>query len=100
MLAIGFEVLGTMSLKLTDGLAKLTPTIFVGIFYTISFYFMGLALKKISISTSYAIWSGLGTVAIILVGTIMFNERITMTELFGIILIVVGVVILNLSTKL
>ena len=100
MLAIGFEICGTISMKYTNGYAKLIPTIFVGVFYTISFYFMGIALKKISISTSYAVWSGLGTAAIVLVGVFLFNEKINFVEIGGITLIIIGVVMLNLATKI
>jgi small multidrug resistance pump len=64
--------------------------------YGISFVFMAFALKKIEVSTAYAIWSGLGTAVIAAIGILWFRESFNILKLGGIVLIIAGVVLLNL----
>ena len=95
--AIPFGVLGTISMKLSHGLQKWKPTICVAIFYFISFVAMTLALKNLEVSVVYAIWSGLGTVIVTLVGVFLFKESISVSKIVSLLLIVVGVIGMHLS---
>ncbi len=97
ILTILFEVSGTTSLKLSQGFTKLVPSIAVVVFYGLSFYFLSLTLKKLEIGVIYAIWSGLGTVLIVMVGILWFKEPLTALKTISILLIVAGVVGLNLG---
>jgi small multidrug resistance pump len=67
------------------------------VLYGISFVFMALALKKIEVSTAYAIWSGLGTALIAVIGIIWFRESFSFPKLAGIVLVIGGVLLLNLK---
>ena len=62
--AILFEVAGTTSMKLSYGFTRLLPSILLFVFYAISFVSLTFAVKKIDMSVSYAIWSGVGTALI------------------------------------
>ena len=73
--AIMLEVSGTVSMKLSDGFSKLWPSIFIFIFYAASFVALTFAIKKIDISVAYAIWSGVGTALIALVGILYLRKR-------------------------
>jgi small multidrug resistance pump len=97
ILTILFEVSGTTSLKLSQGFTKLVPSIGVAVFYGLSFYFLSLTLKRLEIGVIYAIWSGLGTALIVMVGILWFKEPLTVLKAVSIILIIVGVVGLNLG---
>ena len=97
ILTILFEVSGTTSLKLSQGFTKLVPSIAVVVFYGLSFYFLSLTLKKLEIGVIYAIWSGLGTVLIVMVSILWFKEPLTALKTISILLIVAGVVGLNLG---
>jgi small multidrug resistance pump len=96
-LAILFEVAGTISLKLSEGFAKLLPSILIFVFYGISFGFTTLAVKKIDLSVVYAIWSGLGTALVVIVAILYFKEQVTPLKIISICLIVFGVIGLNLG---
>jgi small multidrug resistance pump len=61
LIAILTEVVGTTLMKVSQGLTKLILSIAMFVLYGLSFVFMALALKKLEVSTAYAIWSGLGT---------------------------------------
>lgn len=97
VLAILTEVSGTICMKLSQGLSKLLPSVFIFIFYGLSLCGLTLALKKLDISTAYAIWAGLGTALITVVGVTWFKEPVTILKLVCLGLIVAGVVGLNLG---
>lgn len=94
--AIVFEVAGTSSMKLSEGFTRLVPSVLIFVFYAISFVALTLALKKIDVSIAYAIWSGIGTILIAVIGFIYFNEPVTAVKMASIGLIIAGVVGLNL----
>lgn len=96
--AIAFEIAGTTFMKLSDGFEKLGPSIGLFVCYGISFGALTLALKTVDIGVGYAIWSGLGTAAIAVIGVVLFGEVLSMERGFWIMLIVVGVVGLQLSS--
>ena len=66
-------------------------------FYAASFVALTFALKKIDVSVAYAVWFGVGTALIAVIGILYFRETITALKFVSILLIVVGVVGLNLS---
>ena len=95
--AIVLEVAGTTSMKLADGFTKLIPSILLFVFYAASFIVLTFALKKIDVSVAYAVWSGVGTALIAVIGILYFRETVTVLKLLSIVLIIAGVVGLNLS---
>ncbi len=95
--AILLEVAGTTSMKLSEGFTKVIPSAMLFVFYAASFVALTLALKKIEVSTAYAVWSGVGTALISTIGIIYFRESISAMKLASLILIIVGVVGLNLG---
>lgn len=97
MLAIISELIATTSLKLSYGFTKPLPSVLVVIGYGTAFYLMSQALKlAMPIGTAYAIWSGIGTVGIAILGVLFFRESIDFARIVGITLIVAGVLVLNL----
>ncbi|AYV70072.1 hypothetical protein C2I06_24525 [Niallia circulans] len=96
-LAIVFEVAGTTSMKLSEGLTKLLPSILLIFFYLNSLVFLTLALKTIEISVAYAIWSGIGILIISIIGVYYFNESLSLVKITAIFLIIIGVVTLNFT---
>ncbi len=97
ILAILFEVSGTTNMKLSSGFTKVLPTVLMFLFYALSFTAMTFAIKKIDVGVAYAIWSGLGTTLIAIIGIVWFKEPAAGIKLISIGLIIIGVVGLNLS---
>ena len=94
-LAVGSEIVATTSLKVSDGFSKLAPSVAVVAGYAISFWAMSISLRSIPLGVVYAIWSGVGTAAIVLIGYLLFREVLDAVKLGAIGLIVIGVVLLN-----
>ncbi|MEO8607778.1 MAG: multidrug efflux SMR transporter [Chloroflexota bacterium] len=96
MIAIVSEIIGTTSLKLSQGFTKPLFGILMVACYIVTFYFLSLTLKNMSIGTAYAIWAGLGTAGTVILGILIFREPVDFARILGIILIIAGVAVLNL----
>ncbi|MFI6073616.1 DMT family transporter [Actinoplanes sp. NPDC051343] len=95
--AIAAEVFATSTIKSTDGFTRLWPTLACAAGYLISFVALAQAVKGVQVGVAYAIWSGLGTAAIVAIGAAFLGEPITVTKVTGMALIIAGVVTLNLN---
>jgi len=96
--AIAFEIAGTLTLKFTDGMTRLRPTVFMFIFYLLSLFGLSRAVENIPVGTAYAVWSGLGTLAVAVIGVVWFKEQVTLLRCLSAAFIVVGVAGLYLSS--
>jgi small multidrug resistance pump len=94
-LAIGSEIIATVSLKLSNGFTKPIPSVVVVLGYAMSFYALSISLRTIPLGVVYAIWSGVGTAAIVVIGVFLFRETLDLVKVVGIGLIITGVVMLN-----
>jgi len=97
--AIVLEVAGTISMKYSGGFSKLLPSILMFLFYGISFTSLNLSLNYMKVSTVYATWSGIGIVLISAAGVFIFQEKLNLTTLIWIVVIIVGVIGLNMSSS-
>ena len=98
--AIVFETFATSMLKYSEQFTKLLPTTAMIVGYGLSFYLLSHALRTIPIGVAYAIWSALGIVLITLVGVIAFKQVPDLPAYIGIALIMAGVIIINLFSKM
>jgi small multidrug resistance pump len=96
-LAIVTEVVGTVALRYSDGFTKLAPSAVVVVSYGASFWLLALVLKQLSIGTTYAVWSAVGTALIAAFGIVALGEPATALKLASLALIIIGVVGLNLA---
>ena len=98
IIAIIAELCGTTAMKLSDGFTRFWPVTALIAGYGIAFWLMSIAIKTIPVGVAYAIWAGLGTAGIAIIGAVYFNEHLGAIRIFGICLIIAGVVVLNLYT--
>jgi small multidrug resistance pump len=84
-----------VSLKLSDGFTRPLPAVVVVVGYAMSFYALSISLRSIPLGVVYAIWSGVGTAAVVLIGLFLFREVLDAAKVIGIGLIIAGVVMLN-----
>ena len=95
--AIVFEVAGTLTLKFTAGMTRLWPTVLMFVFYLISLFGLSTAVARIPVGTAYAVWSGLGTLMVFVMGLLWFKEEVTVLRCVSAVLIVAGVTGLYLT---
>jgi small multidrug resistance pump len=100
ILAVVAEVIATTALKSSAGFTRLAPSAVVVVGYGLAFYLLSLVLRTLPVGVAYAIWAGLGIVLVTLMGVLVFGERPDMPAVLGISLIVEGVVLLQVFSKM
>ena len=93
VLAIITEVLGSSFLKLAQSMSY--GFLVTAFFICVSYYFIGLAIKQISVSVAYAMWEVLGVICIVLIGIWYFDENLALVQYAGIVCAVVGILLIN-----
>lgn len=96
--AILLEVAGTTFLKLSDGFKNLGAAVTMAVFYAASFYCLSLVVNRLNFGMAYAVWAGVGTVLLALVGHLILGDRLTPTQGVFIMVVAVGVAGLKLSS--
>ncbi len=94
--AITIEVGASAALPRTDGFTHPGWSIFVLAGYAVSIWLLALVVRTLPVSVAYAIWAGLGTAAIAVVGVLFLGEDINLLKAMALGMIVIGVVVLNL----
>ncbi len=91
LLAILFEVAGITSMKLSDGFNHFAPSICIFVFYSFSFVFLALTLKRLELGFVYAVWAGVGTSLIAVIGVVFFHEPMTLLKIVYLGMIIIGI---------
>jgi small multidrug resistance pump len=98
LVAIALEVLGTSLLKATEGFTKLLPTVVCLGSYAAAFAALAWAIKHdLPVGVAYAMWSGLGTAAIVAIGILFLHEPVNLAKIVGVVMVIGGVAVLNLG---
>lgn len=98
--AICSEVLGTSFLKESDGFSRLWPSVISLCGYALAVFTLSLAVRTIEVGIAYAIWAGVGTALIVLIGWAVLGQRIDAAAIVGVLMIVGGVVVINVFSEL
>ncbi|SDH72712.1 DMT family transporter [Paraburkholderia phenazinium] len=99
-IAIVAEVIATSALRAAEGFSRLLPSVIVVLGYGVAFYCLSLTLKSIPVGIVYAVWSGAGIVLITLVALVLYRQVPDWPAIVGLGLIISGVVVLNLFSKM
>lgn len=95
--AIAAEVAGTTAMKYSEGFTRLWPSLATVAGYLLAFTLLAQTLKTMQVGTAYAIWAGVGTAAVAVIGMLFLGETTSPAKLAGIALVIAGVVLLNLG---
>jgi small multidrug resistance pump len=97
--AIIAETIGTTALQASQQFTRLWPSVVVVAGYGVAFYFLGLSLKFMPVGLVYAIWSGLGIVAIAAIGFVAFGQSLDVPAIIGILMILGGILVIHLFSN-
>jgi small multidrug resistance pump len=95
--AIALEVAASASLPRTQGFRDPAWTAFVVIGYAASIWLLALVVRDMPVSTAYAIWAGLGTAAVAVIGAVWLGDSLDALKITALGMIIAGVVVLNLQ---
>jgi len=99
VLAISFEVAGITYMYLSNSYTKVISSVLYFIFFLISILLLPPISWALKTGIVYVIWSGLGSMATVLIGRLLANESIKPLQVVGMILIIVGILIIGWSEK-
>lgn len=96
LVAVSVEVVATSALPRTREFHDPLWSAFVIAGFAVSLWLVAIVVRTMSVSTTYAIWSGLGTALVAIIGALFLGESLTLARAFCLVLIIAGVVGLNL----
>lgn len=96
LVAIGVEVAATALLPKAAGFTHPWWSAAVVSGYAISIWLLAVVVRAIPVSVAYAVWAGLGTAAVAVIGYLFLGEGMGWLKATSLGLIVLGVVGLNL----
>jgi len=96
MVAIGVEVGATALLPKAAGFTQPLWSAVVVAGYALSIWLLAVVVRTMPVSVAYAIWAGLGTAVVALIGFVFLGESMGWLKATSLGLIVLGVVGLNL----
>ena len=89
----------TSFLKVSDGFTKAVPSTVTAVGYCVAFYFLSLALRVMPTGVAYAIWCGVGIIAITVIAWVFQGQRLDAPALAGMALIIAGCVVMQTLSK-
>ncbi|BAK58077.1 multidrug efflux SMR transporter [Lactococcus garvieae] len=87
-----FEVVWASTMKLSQGFSILKYDILTIVGMLVSFGFLTLAMKKLPLGIAYPIWTGIGAVGAILVGALIFKDKVPSLTWIFVLMLVVGLI--------
>lgn len=93
------EIAWAATMKNTEGFTRLVPSLITVTLMVASFYLLGIAMRDLPASSSYAVWVGIGAAGTALVGIFFLGEPKSALRLISIALIVLGVAGLRLAER-
>ncbi|MBA3278945.1 MAG: QacE family quaternary ammonium compound efflux SMR transporter [Geodermatophilaceae bacterium] len=94
--AIASEVIATLSLRASEGFSKLGYTAVVVVGYVAAFVLLSMTLTRgVPLGVAYGIWAAVGVAAVAVLSIPLFDEGLSVTQVGGLVLVVLGVVALE-----
>jgi quaternary ammonium compound-resistance protein SugE len=96
-IAVIFEIAVAISAGNAKGFTHFWWSVSTLVTGAIGTYFLSLALLTFPVGVGYAIWTSVAGVGIVILGAMFFGQRLNLKKIFGIALVIGGVVGLQLS---
>ncbi len=99
--AIVSEVVATSFLKYASGPKNVWwAYIIVAVGYVLSFVLLSITLRAgVPLGIAYAIWAGVGVIAVAIISWVVFHESLTWQQIVGMVLVIGGVGLLELGGR-
>ncbi len=97
-IAILFEIAFALGTNATKGFTRLWPSVLTLGAAAGGIYTLSLALRELDVSVGYTIWTGIGGVGTVVLGAVIFKEKITPARLISFASIIGGALLLRLTS--
>jgi quaternary ammonium compound-resistance protein SugE len=79
------------------GAARLWPSVFTLLSAAGGIFTLSLALKTLDVGVGYTVWTGVGSIGTVVLGALIYKEKITPAKLGSFAAIIGGVVLLKIA---
>ncbi|MFJ4671956.1 DMT family transporter [Kitasatospora purpeofusca] len=100
LVAAVFEVVFALATNATHGFTELGPSLLTAAAAAGGIFFLGLALRTLDVGVGYTVWTGIGSVGTVVLGTLIFDEEMNAGKAIAFVLIIGGVLGLKLADRL
>ena len=83
--AIAFEVIGTLTLKLSALNHHAAGFLITSVFLTLSYALLALAFKCIPVAVAFAVWEAAGLLLVTVAGALLLNETLSPLRLLALL---------------
>lgn len=97
LIAAVFEVVFALATNATDGFTVLGPSLLTAAAAAGGIFFLSLALRTLDVGVGYTVWTGIGSVGTVSLGTVIFDEALNAWKVLAFVLIIGGVLGLKLA---
>ncbi|WMJ69478.1 SMR family transporter [Stenotrophomonas sp. 24(2023)] len=97
LVAIIAEVVGTSFMAYAARTGVASGYLVMAAALALSYYFLALSVRHIAVGVAYAVWEGLGLTLLTLVGVLVFAEHLSLQQVAGLALAVLGIVCVTLG---
>lgn len=94
-----FEIVWAYFMKQSQGFTLWGPSVVTITTMFISFALLSVAMRGLPLGTAYTVWTGIGAVGAFLVGVFVLGEAINPLRILAAVFIVVGLVLMNVSSS-
>ena len=91
------DVAWAVSMKYTQGYTRLGWSLVSLVLLGAFVFLFGRALQSLPVGTAYAVWTGIGAVGAVMMGVMLFGERLDPLRVGGIACVLIGIVALQLA---
>ncbi|MET9063678.1 DMT family transporter [Streptosporangium sandarakinum] len=95
--AIVFEIGFALGTNATRGFTRLWPSVLTLLSAAGGIFTLGLALRTLDVSVGYTIWTGIGSIGTVILGALIYKEKITPAKLVSFAAIIGGVILLRIA---
>jgi quaternary ammonium compound-resistance protein SugE len=92
------EVVWAYAMKESQGFTKPAASAVTLVAMAASFGLLAVAMRSLPLGTAYTVWTGIGAVGAFILGVVLLGEQANAGRLVAAGLIVVGLVMMKLST--
>ena len=96
-LAAALYVTGSTSMKYSQGLTRLSPTLALVTVFSAGALIQAWAMKHEALGSSYAVVLGLEALLAVVAGSVIFAEAVTVKIFCGVALVVFGIIVLRME---
>ncbi|GHF60514.1 transporter [Streptomyces mashuensis] len=96
-IAVVFEIAFALGANATNGFTRLWPSVFTLAAAAGGIYTLSLALRHLDVGVGYTLWTGLGGVGTVVLGSLVYKEKLTLPRLLSFASIIGGAVLLKFT---